>query len=301
MMRVTFDDLPTIALFARVVELRSFTAAADEAGLAKASVSQRIGRLEARLGVQLLRRSTRKLSVTEDGARLFEHAASLVDLAREADDALAAGATLRGRVKLNAPASIHRGTLTEALRSFLARHPALTLQVTLEDRLVDLVEGDFDVLLRVVPPRQRTSIARRLGSDTMVVVGAPSYLDSAPPLVTPYDLVQHACLRNSAIPARTDWRLEASGRRYAVPVRSRFECADFALLHAAALSGLGLLVTLRGTVEDDLSAGRLRQVLDRYTAEPLGIYALLAERTRKNNAARALVEHLARTFRSGPS
>ncbi len=79
------------------------TAAADEAGLAKASVSQRIGRLEKRLGVQLLRRSTRKLSVTEDGARLFEHAASLVDLAREADDALAAGVALRGRVKLNAP------------------------------------------------------------------------------------------------------------------------------------------------------------------------------------------------------
>jgi DNA-binding transcriptional LysR family regulator len=294
-MRVTFEDLPTLALFARVVELRSFTAAANEAGLAKASVSQRITRLEKRLGVQLLRRSTRKLSVTEDGARLFEHAASLVDLAREADDALAAGVALRGRVKLNAPASIHRGRLTEALRSFLWHHPGVTLQITLEDRLVDLVEADFDVFLRVVPPRKRTSVARKLGSDQVVVVGAPSYLDSAPPLTTPYDLVQHACLRNSALPARVDWRFESAGRSYSVPVRSRFECADFALL-----SGLGLFVTLRGTVADDLAAGRLRQVLERYTAEPLDIYALLAERRRKNNAARALIEHLSRTFRSPP-
>lgn len=297
-MRLTLDDLPALSLFARVVELRSFTAAAHESGLAKAAVSQRISRLEGRLGVQLLRRSTRKLSLTDDGMRLFEHAARLADVARAAEGALAAGTSPRGKVRLNAPATIHRGRLAEALRTFLERNPAVGLCVTLDDRLVDLVEGDFDVLIRVIEPSRRTSVARKLATDRVVVVGAPRYLEASPPLLSPYDLAQHDCLRNSAIPERIDWRLGTRGRRYTVPIRSRFESADFALLHQAALAGVGLFVTLSMTVTDDLAAGRLREVLADYSGESLGIYALVAERTRPTSAARALIEHLARALRS---
>jgi DNA-binding transcriptional LysR family regulator len=110
-------------------------------------------------------------------------------------------------------------------------------------------------------------------------------------------LVQHSCLRNSAIPARVDWRLDAGKRSVSVPVRSRFDSADFGLLHEAALAGVGLLVTLRMTVEEDLRAGRLRQVLAAYTAAPLGIYAIFAERGRSTSAARALVDHVTRSLR----
>ncbi|HTV18894.1 MAG TPA: LysR substrate-binding domain-containing protein [Polyangiaceae bacterium] len=298
-MHVSLEDLPALALFARVVQLHSFTAAAEASGLAKAAVSQRIARLERRLGVQLLRRSTRRLSVTEAGMRLFEHASALLDVARAADAALDSGEALRGRLRLNAPGSIHRGVLARALGSFLAQHPSVSLSVTLDDRLVDLVTGDFDVVLRVVEAGKRTSVARKLGSDRVAVVGAPSYLAACPPLASPYDLVQHSCLRNSALPERVDWRLGRRGRRYTVPVPSRFESADFALLHAAALAGVGLLVTLALTVKEDLAEGRLREVLTSYQSEPLGIYALLAERAPAAPAARALVQHLARFFRSG--
>src|SRR5882724_3379333 len=107
-MRVTFDDLPALALFSRVVELQSFTKAATEAGLAKASVSQRITRLERRLELQLLRRSSRKLSLTEDGVRLYEHAQALAEVARVASDALTTSSLPRGKVRLNAPATLHR-------------------------------------------------------------------------------------------------------------------------------------------------------------------------------------------------
>jgi DNA-binding transcriptional LysR family regulator len=296
-MQVDFDDLPALSLFARVVELRSFTAAAREAGLAKGAVSQRVARLERRLGVQLLRRSTRKLSLTDDGVLLFEHAARLVDIARAANGALAAGASPRGTVRLNAPATIHRGRLAEALRTFLERHPAVALSVTLDDRLVDLVEGDFDVLIRVIDARRRTSVARKLAADRVVVVGAPKYLASSAPLASPYDLTQHQCLRNSAIPERIDWRLGERGRHYTVPIRSRFESDDFALLHQAALAGMGLFVTLSMTVVDDVAAGRLQRVLEAYTGESLGIYAMIAERARPAPAARALIEHLARALR----
>jgi DNA-binding transcriptional LysR family regulator len=293
-MHVSLEDLPALALFARVVQLHSFTAAADASGLAKGAVSQRITRLEQRLGVQLLRRSTRRLQVTEAGMRLFGHASALLDLARAADGALGAEASLRGRLRLNAPATIHRGRLASALGSFLEHHPGVALAVTLDDRLVDLVTGDFDVAVRVTEAERRPPVARKIGSDRVIVVGAPGYLSRAPALATPYDLVQHACLRNAALPERVDWRLGKRGRRYSVAVPSRFASSDFALLHAAALSGVGLLVTLRQAVSDDIAAGRLAEVLADYQSEPLGIYALLAERTPAAPAARALVQHLAR-------
>jgi DNA-binding transcriptional LysR family regulator len=296
-MSMTLEDLPALALFARVVELHSFTAAADASGLAKAAVSQRISRLERRLGVQLLRRSTRRLTVTESGMRVFEHARALLDVARAADGALSTDDALRGRLRLNAPGTIHRGRLARALASFLAQHPRVALSVTLDDRLVDLVTGDFDVVLRVIEAERRTSVARKLGTDRIVVVGAPGYLAACPPLASPYDLVQHSCLRNAALPERVDWRLGRRGKRYTVPVHSRFESADFALLHAAALAGVGLLVTLSMTVADDLAEGRLEEVLTGYQSEPLGVYALLAERTPAAPLARALVQHLARAFR----
>ena len=296
-MQLEFQDLPTIALFARVVELGSFTRAAAEAGLGKAAVSQRIARFEARLGVQLLRRSTRKLSLSEAGMQLFEHAASVVELTRAADDALSQGRAPRGRVKLNAPATIHRGLLARALFTFLEREPAVSLSVTLDDRLLDLVEGDYDVALRVVPASGRSAVSRKLGSDRVVVVGSPAYLARAPAVSTPFDLIQHSCLRNSAIPPRIDWRFEQKRQSFSVPVRSRFESADYELLYQATLAGVGLMVTLRMTVEDDLQSGRLRQVLPEFNAAPLGIYAIFAERGRPTSASRALVEHSARALR----
>jgi DNA-binding transcriptional LysR family regulator len=296
-MQLELEDLPTIALFGRIVELRSFTQAAAELGLGRAAVSQRLARFEARLGVQLLRRSTRKLSLTEAGMQLFEHAAGLVELKRAAEGALSQGKTARGRVKLNAPATIHRGLLARALQSFLEREPAVSLSVTLDDRLVDLVEGDYDVALRVVPVSARSAVSRKLGTDRVVVVGSPEYLKRAPAIATPFDLIQHSCLRNSALPLRVDWRLGTGRQSFSVPVRSRFEAADFGLLHEAALAGVGLLVTLRMTIESDLEAGRLVQVLGAYSAAPLGIYAIFAERGRPTSAARALVDHLAHALR----
>jgi DNA-binding transcriptional LysR family regulator len=297
-MPVSFDDLPALALFARVVQLHSFTAAADASGLAKAAVSQRIARLEARLGVQLLRRSTRRLTLTEAGMRLFEHASALLDVAGAAEGALSAGGAVRGKLRLNAPGTIHRGQLARALAAFLEKHPDVALSVTLDDRLIDLVTGDFDVLLRVTEAEGRTSVARKLGSDRIVVVGAPSYVAASPALTSPYDLAQHSCLRNAALPERVDWRLGKRGRRHSVPVFSRFESTDFSLLHAAAKAGVGLLVTLEMTVEDELATGELVEVLTDYQSEPLAIYALLAERTHAAPAARALVQHLAASFRS---
>jgi DNA-binding transcriptional LysR family regulator len=229
--------------------------------------------------------------------QLFEHAASVVELTRAAEGALSQGRAPRGRVKLNAPATIARGLLARALHSFLEREPAVSVTVTLDDRLLDLVEGDYDVALRVIPPSARSAVSRKIGTDRVVVVGSPGYLAQAPAIFTPFDLIQHSCLRNSALPARIDWRFDTGRRRVSVPVRSRFESADFGLLYDAALAGVGLMVTLRMTVEEDLRSGRLQQVLGEFTAAPLGIYAIFAERARPSSASRALVEHVARALR----
>jgi DNA-binding transcriptional LysR family regulator len=220
----------------------------------------------------------------------------LVDLARAAESSLSRGSVPRGHVKLNAPASVQRGLLARALASFLEQQPAVTVSVTLDDRLLDLVEGDFDVALRAVPASRRSAVSRKVGTDSVVVVGSEGYLARAPAVATPFDLIQHSCLRNAAIPARVDWRLDAGRRSYSVPVRSRFDSADFGLLHEMALAGVGLLVTLRMAVEADLASGRLRQVLASYTTAPFGIYAIFAERGKPTSASRALVDHIAQAL-----
>ena len=298
------DDLPALGLFARVVQSQSFAEAARREGLTKSAVSQRIARLEERLGTQLLKRSTRKLSLTDDGLRLYEHAASLLSVSEAATHcvhlARARGKEVSGIVRVNAPASFPRRRVMAALSTFVASYPDVRVQLTLDDSLIDLIDARFDVVLRVTPADDQTFVARKLDKDRVLVVGSRAYFAKLGKPTHPEDLLRHRCLHNTRFAIRDEWRFGSDKRRYGIPIEPVFESNDSASLSEAALAGIGLMYGPSLLVADDVLAGRLESVLEPHLKQVLGVYAIAPARKFKTPSVRALTDHLARYFARHP-
>ncbi|HTJ43642.1 MAG TPA: LysR family transcriptional regulator [Kofleriaceae bacterium] len=292
-----YEDLPSMALFARVVQLRSFSAAARQANVAKSAVSKRVAALEARLGVRLLVRTTRNLSLTEDGLRFYEHCAALLAAAEAADDAVRDSSRApRGPVRINASTPFSEVYLAAALAAFLREYPDITVHLTADNRFVDLAEGGFDLVIRIARELHGAFVARRLASDRMVVVGAPGYLARAGTPQSPDDLIHHNCLHYAMVPLQSEWRFRIGGKIVGVPTRGNLVASDGTILREAALAELGLAVTPRFQVAAELASGRLVSVLDDYLAGELGVYAVMASRTNVPARVRLLVDFLAKRF-----
>ena len=292
------DQLPSLALFARVAQLRSFTAAARQSGIAKSAVSKRIAQLEAAVGVQLLRRTTRKLALTEEGLRFYEHCARLLESARAAHESVAtASESLRGVIRVSAAVTFAHMHLAGALAEFLLQHPEVEAQLSADDGLVDVVEGGFDVVVRVGRlPANAGFSARRLASDRLVVCGAPDYLERAGRPRSPDELVRHNCLHYERVPLSGEWRFRGEDGPYSVPVRGSLSSTDGTVLRRAALAGLGLAVLPLFMVVPDLRDGRLELVLEGHRRAEIGIHAVTAHGRRLPRRTRALIDFLARRF-----
>jgi len=296
-MSFLLEELPSLALFARVVQLRSFTAAARDVGLAKSAVSHRVARLEAKLGVQLLRRTTRKLTLTDEGLRVYEHCATLVSAADAAHESVAgASERLEGTVRVNAPVTFGQMHLARAVASFLERHPSIDVSLSTDDRIVDVVEGGFDVVVRIGQPRDSGLVSRKLATDRLVVCGSPEYLARAGTPETPDELVRHNCLHYSLVSRASEWRFRGSKGGYAVPVRGNFESSDGTVLSRAALAGLGLAVVPSFMVADDVTSGRLVTVLDRHRRAQIGIFAVFSDRRNLPRRTRVFLDFLVARF-----
>lgn len=294
-MKTRIDDLASMALFAEVVRARSFSEAGRRVGLAKSAVSKRIADLERRLAVRLLVRTTRKLSLTEDGVRYYEGCAALVAAADAAEDAVSgASREPRGRVTVNAPATLAQDHLAAPLAAFCARYPEIEVDVRTDNRQVDLVTGGQDLVLRVARIRETSFVARKLAEDRLVICGAPEYLDRRGTPRTPDDLVRHLCLHYALVPRAAEWRF-GPGRGLAVPTAGNFTTDDGTLLRAVVTAGLGLAVAPAFVFAREVRAGRLRHVLEAFPGARAGIYALYARRELPART-RLLLDHLARHF-----
>lgn len=297
-MKAPLEDLVSMALFASVVQHRSFSATARELGLVKSAVSKRVALLEERLGVRLLTRTTRKLALTEDGARYYEHCAALLAAADAAEEAVAGASTaVRGKLRVNAPVSFSQLYLADAFAAFLAKHRDIELELSADDRLVDVVEGGFDVSIRISRLVDSSLIARQLATDRLVVCASPAYLAKYGRPQTPTDLVGHNCLHYTVVPQAGEWRFrDAQKQPFVVPVSGNFKTSDGATLRYAALAGLGLAVTPLFMVARDVRDGRLELVLEGARKAEIGIYALFASRRQLPVRTKALVDHLATWF-----
>jgi DNA-binding transcriptional LysR family regulator len=295
--KAPLEDIASMALFAEVVQQRSFTAAARSAGLAKSAVSKRVALLEERLGVRLLTRTTRKLSLTEEGLRYYEHCAALLAAIEAAEESVAGASTAaRGPIRVNAPVTFAQMFLAEAIAAFLARYPDIEVQLSTDDRIVDVVEGGFDVVVRITRLTDSSLVARRLSMDRLVVAGAPSYLAARGRPAAPEELIGHNCLHYSLVPRAGEWRFRGASGPLNVPVAGSLSASDGTVLRRAALAGLGLIVLPLFMVAADVEAGRLELILEGARRAEIGIHAVFASRRQVPARTKLFLDHLSAWF-----
>jgi DNA-binding transcriptional LysR family regulator len=256
-------DIDDLSLFVRIAQLHSISAAARDIGVTPASASARLAGLEKRLGARLLHRTTRQVTLTEDGLAFLPHAENLVSAAEAAQASLGRqNATPRGTLRVAAPASFARLHIVPALPEFCSRYPDLAIDLRISDTVVDLVEGAFDVAVRYADLGDSTFIARRLALDRRVLVASPDYLERHGRPQTPDDLAAHACLVVGTLDL---WTFK--GRDGQVIERRVTPCLrinDGVAVRDAASAGLGIALMATWCAPDELRSGRLVPVLADY-------------------------------------
>src|SRR5690349_5337501 len=294
------DALTDIAVFVRVVERGSFTLAANDLALSRAVVSKYLSRLEDRLGARLLHRTTRRLSLTEAGAALFEASRGALEQIEEAEAAVAQfQAKPRGRLRVSAPMSFGILHLGPAMADFARAYPEITLDIRLDDRYVNLVEDGFDVAVRIGALTDSSLVARKLAVTRAVACASPAYLAEHGEPETPEDLAAHDCLVYSYL--ADVWRFTApDGREIPVAVKGSLRINNGIVLAEAAVAGHGILVTPSFYVAPLLRSGRLKQVLARYKVKEIGIHAVYPQRGHVPPKVRAFVDFLAQRFGRRP-
>jgi DNA-binding transcriptional LysR family regulator len=257
-------DVTDMLVFARVVDEKSFTAAARKLALSKSVVSARVAALEARLGVTLLHRTTRRLALTDDGVRFYDRCARV---AAEADEAVGAveeaGGAVRGVLRLTAAVGFAQRHLVAPLGAFCARFPDVRLELAATDRLVDLAGERFDLALRIAERLAGGNlVARRLAADRLLLCAAPAYLARRGTPGSPAELVHHTCLRYSRLKARDEWAFAGAGGALDVSVDGPIAASSGIYLREAAVAGQGIAVLPESECAEELAAGRLVTLLD---------------------------------------
>ena len=236
-------DLNHVAVFARVVELESFTAAAKQLGLPKSSVSRTVTRLEEELGVRLLQRTTRKLHLTEAGQAYFERArVALSGLEEAASAATNMSAEPRGTVRLSAPADIGVLNLADVVARFVRKFPLVHVELSFSSRYVDLVAEGFDLALRAGKLSDSTLIARRIGSDSLGIFASANYLRKRGRPKSLAELAQHDCVLFRGKNGKCEWRLTGPDGEERVTVRGPVNADEMAFVQQAVAAGLGIAV-----------------------------------------------------------
>lgn len=272
-------DMNRIGVFVRVVESGSFTAAAAGLRVPTSSVSRAIARLEEELGVRLLHRTTRKLSLTDSGQHFFARMQAVVLEAEEATAAVSGLATApRGVVRLTAPVDLGLRQLPAIIVKLIDRYPGLVIELRLTSRRLDLVEEGIDLAIRGGRLEDSSLVARKIGSTDLGIFAAPSYLQRRGTPRRLADLSRHACLVYGGRGGSMPWRFTGPRGEESVAVSGPVVCDDMLFLHEMALAGTGLVVMPVPSAADDVEAGRLARVLPRHRIEGGGLYLVWPSR-----------------------
>ena len=291
------NGIGAIPIFVAVVEKGGFTAAADRLGISKSAVSKRITQLEAQLGVQLLLRSTRRISLTEAGERYFEHAVEAFAAAKEAEDAVAQlqGAP-KGRLRISAPLSFGRLHIAPLIPELLRRYPGIEIDMVMDDRIVDLVEGGFDVAIRGGVLPDSALIARRLAPCHYVICAAPGYIAKHGEPLEPGDLLNHNCVHYSYSAEPHEWTFLGPDEPITVKTTGNYQVNNSEALREALIGdcGIGPLPTF--IAGPDIGAGRLVRLLDQYSMPSQTFYAVFPERRHLPAKVRVFVDFTIEKF-----
>lgn len=290
------DRLTAMEMFVRVVSAKSFSAAARQLGVSKSVVSKAVAELEDRLRAQLLNRTTRQMSLTEVGQAYYDRCVAILEQVNETEQMVTLGSQCpRGLLRVSAPMTFSVLNLGWPLSDFMEQYPELSLELTLNDRVVDIVEEGFDLAIRISHRLKDSNlIAVKLSSARTVTCASPNYLKQFGEPKHPRDLLQHHCLRYSNLGPAQEWsfRDPQTGEPIQVAVSGRVIANNGEVLRAAAIKGDGIIAGPSFLVAEEIRQGRLVPILKEYAAPPFNIYAVYPPNRHVSAKVRRLVEFL---------
>ena len=286
-----------ISTFVEVVARGSLSAAARAEGIAPAMIGRRLYALEARLGVKLLQRTTRKLALTDEGAAFLDDCQRILAELEEAESAVAErSARATGHLMISAPAGFGRQHVAPLLPSFLAEHQDLSATLNMTDRVTDIVGEGIDVAIRIASLADSSLVSVKLADNERVVVAAPAYLKRHGTPENLADLARHNCLAISSEGSQRGWTFRENGKNVVLKVGGNMGCNDGQVLHEWALAGKGLAWRSMWEVGSEIEAGKLRTVLSDFAAPGNDIHAVFAQRRHLPLRVRAFVDFLRRAY-----
>ncbi|MBR0842011.1 LysR family transcriptional regulator [Bradyrhizobium liaoningense] len=287
------DRLQELTVFVRAAESGSFSKAARELGLSQPSVSRIIGELETRLGVKLLLRTTRRITVTDAGALFLTRAREVLADIEDAEDAARGVDSLRGTLRITMPIMYGTRHIIPQLPKFLRAHPLLRVELSVADERQDLVVEGTDVAIRLGPLSDSGFGARKLATLPRFLVAAPSYLAERGTPKRPADLASHDCIFGPGLFGRTTWSFTRNGAETSVDVHGRITTDSGPGVFASVLAGFGIAMTSPVMAGPEIASGTLVPLLKSYKLAPVEVYAVFPAGPRPSTKVRALVDFLA--------
>lgn len=296
------DRLRAMQVFAQVVEAGSFAKAAERLGLSTSATSRQVAELESHLHARLLNRTTRRVSLTESGRAYYERAVQLLaDLEEAEQEASRAAVVPRGTIKLTTSVNFGVRHVAPAIAAFLARHAEVRFDISLSDRVVDLVEEGFDLAIRIGVSGSENLVARKLGETRPLACASAQYLKAHGVPQVPEDLARHNCFTYEYVTPRNLWRFrDAAGNERAVRVGGNLHSNNGDLLAEAAAQGAGVVFEPAFIVGPEVRAGRLVRLLQDFAAPPMPIYAVYPSRKHLSAKVRLFVDFLVERYADAP-
>lgn len=291
------DRALEMQVFCMVVDKGSFIGAAQPLDMSKAAISRYVSGLEERLGARLLHRTTRRLSLTDEGRQFYHQAKEVLAMMDAAEEAVSSAAPEpTGLLRVNAPVSFGVLHLGPIWADFMKAYPKVELDISLNDRLVDLVDEGFDAAIRIARMENSSLVGRRLASTRMCLCASPGYLSSHAPLHDLADLAEHGVVAYTNFASGNDWTFEGPAGPETVRTRSIVRCNNGDTCRSITLAGGGISLQPSFMVAQDLRAGLLQEVLPEYRSIELGVYVVYPSRKHLPPKVRALVNFLAERF-----
>lgn len=294
------DHIGDVLAFVRVADAQSFTVAAERLGLSRSAIGKCIGRLEQSLGARLLHRSTRNVSLSDEGRLFYEHAQRILSEVGNATDAMARRKQApRGRLRIDLPVSLGRLHIMPLLREYLRRWPDVEADVSFSDDYADLVRDGIDVAIRIGGDADSRLVRKVLAPHRLITCAAPEYLDRHGAPAHPDDLSRHRAIAFTHAGALVPWRFSANGQERAVRVAGPLRMGNTEALRDAALAGDGIVQLGAYLVGDDLRAGRLAPVLEAWAPEGAPVCAVYPHRRHLAPKVRVLIDDIAAQWNDG--
>lgn len=291
--------LSDMMLFLAVVEKKSFTSAAKQFNITKSVVSKRITRLEKTLGVQLLYRSTRKLSLSEVGETLYQRCLKIKEDLYEAEQVIkATHAEPQGRLRISVPASFARLHLVPAIADFMKQYPKVDIEIVIGSAYEDLIEYGIDCAIKIGDLPDSSMVAKQLTVRKMRVCASPAYLEAHGVPQTPEELANHNCLTHKNSPTGNEWHFLKGRKDQRIQVRGNFSAGSSQVLEKAAVDGIGIVMLPGYMMTKDIQSGDLIRVLEEFCQDEIGIYAVFNQSKHIPPKLRAFIDFLFERFSS---